>query len=177
MFLSSSCSCLCPIHWSRMLSWEWRCSWSSADRRCSNYIWVINNLIAYKGATYIRGFTVWQIYIASKGHHTKRTWDKITWSIDLNKHVCLWVPAHARAQVSLLSNHVSSRLFLDLRITWYYTFYSRSSIRILLYMTWHMHDCSALGIWIFRNQCTKIRKLVSNFSTEAEALWSRGTRF
>ena len=27
--------------------WEWRCSWSSADRRCSNYIWVINNFIAY----------------------------------------------------------------------------------------------------------------------------------
>ena len=24
-----------------------RCSWSSADRRCSNYIWVINNFIAY----------------------------------------------------------------------------------------------------------------------------------
>ena len=29
------------------LSREWRCSWSSADRRCSNYIWVINNSIAY----------------------------------------------------------------------------------------------------------------------------------
>ena len=26
---------------------EWRCSWSSADRRCSNYIWVIKNFIAY----------------------------------------------------------------------------------------------------------------------------------
>ena len=26
-----------------MLSQEWRCSWSSADRRCSNYTWVINN--------------------------------------------------------------------------------------------------------------------------------------
>ena len=26
---------------------EWRCSWSSADRRCSNYIWVINSLIDY----------------------------------------------------------------------------------------------------------------------------------
>ena len=26
---------------------EWRCSWSSADRRCSNYIWVIDNSIAY----------------------------------------------------------------------------------------------------------------------------------
>ena len=25
----------------------WRCSWSSANRRCSNYIWVINKFIAY----------------------------------------------------------------------------------------------------------------------------------
>ena len=24
-----------------VVSWEWRCSWSSVDRRCSNYIWVI----------------------------------------------------------------------------------------------------------------------------------------
>ena len=37
---------------------EWRCSWSSADRRCSNYIWVINNFIVHKGASYVRGFTV-----------------------------------------------------------------------------------------------------------------------
>ena len=58
MFLVSSCSCLRFVHWSHVLSWEWRCSWSSADRRCSNYIWVITNCIAYKGATYIRGFTV-----------------------------------------------------------------------------------------------------------------------
>ena len=41
-----------------MLSWKWRCSWSSADRWCSNYIYVINYFIAYKGATYMRGFTV-----------------------------------------------------------------------------------------------------------------------
>ena len=61
LFLISSCSCLCPIHWSQMLSWEWRCSWSSADRRCFNYIWVINNCIAYQGATYIRGFTVIEV--------------------------------------------------------------------------------------------------------------------
>ena len=58
MFLVSPCGCLCPIHWSKVLSREWRCSWSSADRRCSNYIWVINNFIAYYGVTYIRGFTV-----------------------------------------------------------------------------------------------------------------------
>ena len=44
-----------------MLSREWRCSWSSADRRCSNYIWVINSFIAYQGATYIRGLMVWLI--------------------------------------------------------------------------------------------------------------------
>ena len=31
MFLVSSCSCLCPIQWSQVLSREWRCSWSSAD--------------------------------------------------------------------------------------------------------------------------------------------------
>ena len=47
MILVSSCICLCPIYWSQVLSRERRCSWSSADRRCSNYIWVINNLIAY----------------------------------------------------------------------------------------------------------------------------------
>ena len=38
---------LYPSHWSRVLSREWRYSWSNADRRCSNYIWLINNFIAY----------------------------------------------------------------------------------------------------------------------------------
>ena len=56
------CSCLCSIHWSQVLSWEWRCSWSSADRRCSDYIWVIDNFIAYKGASYIRDLTVQFIF-------------------------------------------------------------------------------------------------------------------
>ena len=46
------------IYWSHVLSGEWRCSWSSADRRCSNYIWVINNLIAYESVPYIRDLTV-----------------------------------------------------------------------------------------------------------------------
>ena len=45
VFLISSCNCLFPIHWSQVLSREWRYSWSSADRRCSNYFWVINNFI------------------------------------------------------------------------------------------------------------------------------------
>ena len=42
-----------------MLSREWRCSWRSADRRCSNYIWVINNLIAYLSESYIRDLMVY----------------------------------------------------------------------------------------------------------------------
>ena len=56
--LISSCSWFCPIHWSQVLSWSLRCSWSSADRRCSNYVWVINNFIPCSGASYIRGFRV-----------------------------------------------------------------------------------------------------------------------
>ena len=47
MILVSSSICLCPIYWSQVLSREWRCSWSSADRWCSNYIWAINNLVAF----------------------------------------------------------------------------------------------------------------------------------
>ena len=58
MLLVSSCICLCLINWCRVLSREWRCRWSSADRRCSNYTWVINNFVAYYGAIYIRGLTV-----------------------------------------------------------------------------------------------------------------------
>ena len=46
MVFVSSHSCLCAIHWIQVLNREWSCSWSNADRRCSNYIWVINNFIA-----------------------------------------------------------------------------------------------------------------------------------
>ena len=28
MSLVLSYSCLCPVHWSQVLSWEWRCSWA-----------------------------------------------------------------------------------------------------------------------------------------------------
>ena len=35
------------------------CCWSSADKRYSNYIWMINNFIAYKGAAYIRCLTIY----------------------------------------------------------------------------------------------------------------------
>ena len=63
-----SCGCLCRIPWSQMLNREWRCSWSSADRRYSNYIWVIDNFIAYQGESYIRGFTVFTFSIMCKDY-------------------------------------------------------------------------------------------------------------
>ena len=61
MFLVSSSSCLCPIQWGQVISQEWRCSWSSANRRCSSYIRVIDNFISYKGAPYITDLTVHMI--------------------------------------------------------------------------------------------------------------------
>ena len=58
MFLVSSCSCLCPIHWSQVLNQEWRCNWSSTDRLCSSSIWVFNNFFGYHGAIHSRSLTV-----------------------------------------------------------------------------------------------------------------------
>ena len=57
MFLISSSRCLFPIHWGRVLGREWIYRWRSADRRCSNNIWVIN-FIPNLCATYIICFTV-----------------------------------------------------------------------------------------------------------------------
>ena len=39
MLLVSACSCLGAIYWSQVLGGEWRCSWSSAYRRCSTSEW------------------------------------------------------------------------------------------------------------------------------------------
>ena len=73
MFLVSSCRYACSMQWSQVLSREWRCSWSSADMRCSNYIWVINKFIAYRGVPYIRDLTVnipyWLICYEQNLHH------------------------------------------------------------------------------------------------------------
>ena len=41
-------------------SCEWKRNGSSADRRCFNYFWVINNFIAYWGTPYIRGLRVYR---------------------------------------------------------------------------------------------------------------------
>ena len=60
----SFCNLLKPV-----LRREWRCSWGIVDRRCSNYIWVVNSFIAYLCVTYIRGLTVTkQSLIIDLGH-------------------------------------------------------------------------------------------------------------
>ena len=80
MFLVSSCSWLCPIQWSQVLSREWRCRW--------NYIWVIDNFIAYYGAL---------------RPETWRHLSECECYSQLNKHSCCWwlgaylAPAHMQA--------------------------------------------------------------------------------
>ena len=54
MFLVSSCSCLCAIYWSQVLSRKWRCSWSSADRLSDQQIYC-----QLRCVTYIRDLTVY----------------------------------------------------------------------------------------------------------------------
>ena len=65
IFIASFCSY--QIYWSYGLSQECRCSWGRADRRCSNYIWVINNFNVYQGTSYIGGLTVLIIYCGKFG--------------------------------------------------------------------------------------------------------------
>ena len=94
MCLVSSCSCLCPIHWNQVLSHEWRYSWGSADRRCSNYIWVINNCITYQRTSYIRGLTV----IAT----ARRVGNKITESL-ITFTKCLFSPQQYQSTCCFLT--------------------------------------------------------------------------
>ena len=72
MLLVSSCSCLYRIRWSQALSWEWR--W-----RCSNYIWVINNLVANWSASYIRDSTVITIVTDSIFLNVANLWFPFCW--------------------------------------------------------------------------------------------------
>ena len=47
----------------RMLSREWRCSWSSANRRCSRCIWVIKKFFAYLGRVCLILEVWWYIFV------------------------------------------------------------------------------------------------------------------
>ena len=62
MFVVSSSWCFRPIHWNQVLSREWRCSWSSTDRRCSNCILMIQQLHCLLRCAYTRGLTELFLY-------------------------------------------------------------------------------------------------------------------
>ena len=112
--LASPCSCRCPIHWSKMLSREWRCSWSSADRRCSNYIWVINNFIAYSNAPYIRGLRV--VKTMTTGHWFNI---KITMGFPLLVRCHLYIESGALGIIPHCSDGKSTHLPLGkMAATW-----------------------------------------------------------
>ena len=69
-----SCSCLNPIHWSQVLSREWRCDWGNADKPCSSYICGIRKIIAYWCATYIRYLTA---YLGRKLYLKELHWSQL----------------------------------------------------------------------------------------------------
>ena len=103
MFLILSCSCLCPNHWSQVFSRGWRCSWSnnswsSANRRCSNYIWVINNFIAYQGAPYIRGLMVHTMWLIStlQASFCQCTQPNERWRYIVSNIVSHWLGAYTK---------------------------------------------------------------------------------
>ena len=120
MFLVSSCSYFCPIQHSQVLSREWRCSWNSADRRCSNYIWVIDNFIAYWCASYIRELTVHSKI--TRDWHSRpycRLWDVLWWlSIGclLRNPMKLWNPT---AVVDRLGGSPHTAMLWPQRKTWW----------------------------------------------------------
>ena len=115
MILVSLCRCLCPINSSQVLSRSLRCSWSSADRRCSNYIWVIDNFIAYQDASYIGDLTVLLYYLlCMKAKYCQLVWTEYPndrncvlfnakylphdkWIT--NKHINIFPVLHTRAAV------------------------------------------------------------------------------
>ena len=120
MLLVSSCSCLYPIRWSQVLSWEWRCSWSSTDRRCSNYIWVINSLTAYQSASYIRDLTV--PFIAPRG------WDA-TYNEILMSLISTWYISHA---LNMARNpNISSMMNLNLHGSFRLCYYTKGKYLIV----------------------------------------------
>ena len=122
--LISSCSIICPIQWSQMLSWEWRCSWSSANRRCSNYIWVISTFIPCKGASFIRGVRIigscW-IRSCPFGHCQPQVTMTVTMMVNVASHLCLSLPlvvSRVSSPVTQMNEHCHNALS-GVRMWWW----------------------------------------------------------
>ena len=93
-----------------MLSREWRCIWSSGDRRCSNYIWTIDNFIAHQGASYIRDLTL-----------LKKLWKVITYPCHdvskrgpMSQYGILWPSMLTHSGPKLIKDHNHSFPYSDI---------------------------------------------------------------
>ena len=150
MILVSSCICLCPIHLSR----EWRCSWSSADRRCSVYIWVINNLIACKGVSYIRDLTVTFMMIlwmdetthGSQQGHTIKHWNGMIWNVHTFIHKVLFFYNRSHGVTnSVIEIWKEMVFYMPVNLIYFPCLYMYG------YFTFHNTHLFALTAWKFCN--------------------------
>ena len=150
MILVSSCSCLCPIYWSQVWSWEWRCSWSSADRRCSIYIWVINSLISYNGVAYIRDLTVTftvgtsQYITLSQRNpqlHSKHEFFNDVQSVGVVTMSSTWWTGVKEISLQWTGTHQGHVMYMDSRATFQYT---------IRYVIIRSHEVLKLRDWQFK---------------------------
>ena len=92
MFLISSCSCLCPIQWSQVLSWEWRCSeavntgnapatseWSTI---LLPKVWLISKVWRYLKSFLVKDNDLFMLHIQYHGYW----WLGNTWSQGISSH-------------------------------------------------------------------------------------------
>ena len=154
MFFVSCCSCLHSTHWSQVLIWEWRCSWSSADRRCSNYIWVINNFLycLLRCDLYQRFYGDWTcstmcpFCCANLQINSCPLMDGNSWKYDkvlLNTVVTDWLQLNRTWDISThnaTSNHILSSTWCEsylMEPTW--------SAYIPYTLQWHHNGCNSIS--------------------------------
>ena len=146
-----------------MLSVEWRCSWSSADRRCSNYIWVINNLIAYLSASYIREMMVFKYMHEYDFEHWPWLFSHLLCYAVLFHHIQfirimakigLVFPMSFFNEALGVSNRNKASVFsvtiFGYYLTKYHFFFGKSSLKYipLLLVSFHSRNIMTLSQWL-----------------------------
>ena len=158
-----------------MLSREWRYSWSSADRRCSNYIWVMDNFIAYWGSSYIRDFTVYIFFILLiiHTHYTCRrragfdsVWDYYEWA-SCKKYIQnvsqMWITSNLMLGARLwylqcFSTGDTAVLYLAIKLSSLYYWNLITNIRLQPHLS-RTNEVLICAIWF---QITNILTLLVN---------------
>ena len=138
MIVVSSCSCLWPIHWSQVLSCEWRGSWGSADRRkslSSINMWRLRMesqlwLISYNPKPISSRY----LYVMFTDDYINYPWIIHLWYLGLS----LWQPAMpplvvGSSQWQLLSFNVWDTYRANIG--------PRQNCQHLSSMAWYMQDC------------------------------------